>query len=52
MSGAFGDEVGDGLNVVGDFGQEDDVGTGGDAGVQGDPTGVAAHDLDDHGAMV
>ena len=34
------------------FGDEDDVGAAGNAGFEGDPTGVAAHDLDDHDAVM
>src|SRR5690606_36121898 len=39
------DDVGHGVHREGDLGQEDDVRAGGDAGVQGEPAGVAAHDL-------
>ena len=51
-SGAFFDELADLVEFVGDFGDEDDVAAGGDAGVKSDPAGVSAHDFDDHDAMV
>ena len=38
--------------VVGDFGDENDVGAAGDARAQGQPAGAVAHDLDDDDAMV
>ncbi len=40
------------LVVEGDLRDEDDVRAAGEAGMQGDPTGVAAHDLHDDGASV
>ncbi len=36
------------LEVVGNLGDEDGVGVGGDAGIERDPAGVAAHHLHDH----
>lgn len=46
------DVPGDLLDVELALGQQDDVGAAGQAGVQGDPAGVPAHDLDDEGAVV
>jgi hypothetical protein len=43
------DQVG---RVEGPLGQADAVGAGRHAGLQGDPAGVPAHDLDDHHALV
>src|SRR5699024_5793644 len=43
---------GDLLDVVGDLGDEHDVRAGGDACVEGEPAGVAAHELyDEHAAV-
>ena len=39
--------LGDLLRGVGDLGNDDHVGAGGDAGVQGQPSGLVAHDLHD-----
>jgi hypothetical protein len=36
------------VEVEGELGDEDDVGPAGEAALDGDPAGVAAHDLDDH----
>ena len=44
--------LGDLLDIVGNLGDEDDVGATAEARVQGDPAGVAAHDLDDHDAAM
>ena len=49
---AVADALRDLLQVVGDLGNQDDVGATGDAAVQGDPAGVAAHDFDDHDAAM
>ena len=46
------DALDDAVDVVGDLGQQDDVGVAGDARVHRDPARVAAHDLDDHDALV
>ena len=46
------EEAGDVVEVDGVFGGEDDVGSAGDAGGDGDPAGVAAHDFDDLDAGV
>ena len=46
------EEAGDVVEVDGVFGGEDDVGAAGDAGGDGDPAGVAAHDFDDLDAGV
>ena len=46
------DVLADLLDVERDLGDQDDVGAAGHAGVQRDPAGVAAHDLDDEGAVV
>jgi hypothetical protein len=40
------------LDVVGNLGDEHDVGPAADPGVEGDPAGVAAHHLHDHDAPV
>jgi hypothetical protein len=40
------------LDIVGDLGNETDLGTTGDGGVRGDPPGIAAHHFHDHHAMV
>ncbi len=40
------------LDGEGNFGNENDVSAAGDSGVQGNPSGVASHDFDDHDAMV
>ena len=45
---AIADALRDLLEVVGDLGNQDDVGAAGHAAVQRDPAGVAAHHLDDH----
>ena len=39
-------------DVERDLGNQDRVGAAGDAGVQRDPAGVAAHHFDDHDALV
>ena len=44
--------VADMVDVVGLLGQQDDVGTACDAGVQGQPAGLVAHDLDAHDPAV
>src|SRR5205823_5807750 len=44
--------LGDDVDVERDFRNEDRVRAACDAGVQGNPSGVAPHDLDDHDAMV
>src|SRR5208283_4807474 len=41
-----------GVESEGDFGNEDDVGTTRNPGVESDPAGVAAHDFDEHDALV
>src|SRR6187455_2609472 len=40
------------LEVVRNLGYENHVGATGDSGVQGDPSGVTAHDLDHHDAAM
>ena len=40
------------LEVEGNLGHQDHVGAAGDAGVQRDPAGVAAHHLDHHDPLV
>ena len=45
-------EIDDGLQVVVDLGQQDDVGRTGNAGLQRQPSGMAPHGLDDHHAVV
>jgi hypothetical protein len=40
------------LDTEGDFGNEDDVGATGDSGVESDPASVAAHEFDEHDAVV
>ena len=42
----------DAVDVVGHFGQQDDVCAAGDAGIEGQPAGLVAHDLDAHHAAV
>src|ERR1044072_8164390 len=42
----------DGVDVERDLGDEDDVGGGGDAGVERDPTRVAPHQLDGEDTLV
>ena len=49
---AAADELADPLEVEGQLGDEDHVGAAGEAGVEGDPAGVAAHHLDDQHAVV
>ncbi len=49
---ALADGVRDLVDVKGAFGDEDDVGAAGDAAVESDPACVAAHDLDDHDAVM
>ncbi len=46
------DPLDDAVDVVGDLGEQDDVGVAGDARVHGDPAGVAPHHLDDHDPLV
>jgi hypothetical protein len=46
------DVLADLVDVEGPLGDEDDVGAAGQAGVQRDPAGVAAHDLDDERPVV
>jgi hypothetical protein len=46
------DLAADAVVAEGDLRDEDDAGAAGDAGVRGDPAGVAAHHLDDHDAVV
>ena len=48
----FPDRLRDLLEVDGDLGDEDHVGSAGDAAHHRDPAGVAAHHLDDHDAVV
>ena len=43
---------GDAFMGEGDFRDQDDVGAAGDAAVERDPAGVAAHDLQHHDALV
>ena len=40
------------FGIVGNLRQQDHVGAAGDAGLQRDPAGVAAHHFDDHDALV
>ena len=40
------------LDGVGNLGNQDGVGAAGEAGVEGDPSSVASHDLDHHDATV
>jgi hypothetical protein len=40
------------LKFKGDFGDEDDVSTASNPGMERDPTGVAAHELNEHDAMM
>ena len=49
---ALPDRLGDGLDVVGDLGDQDDVGAAGDAGAERQPAGVVAHDLDHDDAVM
>jgi radical SAM protein with 4Fe4S-binding SPASM domain len=49
---ALANQLGDLIDVEGDFGDEDDVGAATDAAVSGDPAGVTAHDFDDDDAVV
>ncbi len=49
---AFFEVASDGIEVERDFGNEDDVGCSCNARVKGDPTGVSAHDFNDHDAVV
>ena len=51
-SSRLADQLADLLEVEGLLGDEDDVGAAGEAGVEGDPAGVAAHHLDDQHAVV
>ena len=44
--------VADAVDVVGHFGQQDDVRAARDAGVEGQPASLVAHDLDAHHAAV
>src|SRR5579859_3567594 len=44
--------VGNFVDVKRAFGNQDYIGASGHAAVKGDPTGIAAHDLDDHDAVV
>ena len=44
--------VADAVDVVGHFGQQDDIRAARDAGVEGQPAGLVAHDLDAHHAAV
>ena len=46
------DQLRQGFETVRDFGDHDDVGAAGDAGVQRNPSRVTAHDLHDHDSMV
>ena len=46
------DGLDDVIHVVGDLGDQDDVRTACDAGVQRDPANLVAHDLDDKHAAV
>lgn len=45
-------DVADGVEVEGDFGDEDEVGAGGHAGVESDPSGVSSHGFEDHDAVM
>ena len=49
---ALADALGDLLEVERDLRDQDDVGAAGDAGVERNPAGVAAHHLDHHDAVV
>jgi hypothetical protein len=40
------------VDIEGNFGNQDRVGAAGNAGVQGDPSGIAPHDLDHHHALM
>ena len=40
------------IRVIGDFGDEDDVGTAGNTGVERQPANLVAHDLDEHRASM
>src|SRR5690606_24264881 len=42
----------DGIQVVGNLGDQDDIGPAGNPGFQGDPAGVAANQLDHHHPVV
>ena len=46
------EQANDVVEVDGSFGEEDDIGTAGDAGGDSDPAGIAAHDFDDLDARV
>jgi hypothetical protein len=46
------DLIDDFHDVVRYFGDQDYVGRGGDAGVQGYPSGISPHDFNDHHALV
>src|SRR5204863_9362551 len=46
------DALDDAIDLVGDLGQQDDMGVAGDAGVHRDPARVAPHHLDDHDPLV
>src|SRR5690606_8208728 len=46
------DEVADDIEVEWNFGDENDIGAGCDACVEGDPAGVSAHEFADHDAVV
>jgi hypothetical protein len=52
LPGALLEEVGDLVHVRFDLGDEGDVRGAGHTRAPGDPTGVAAHDLDDHDPLV
>ena len=52
FAGAALHSVADTVDVVGLLGQQDDVCTAGDAGIEGQPAGLVAHDLDAHDAAV
>ena len=49
---AAADELADPLQVEGQLGDQDHVGAAGEAGVEGDPAGMAPHHLDDQHALV
>src|SRR5699024_10418547 len=46
------DGCGDFFDVVGNLGQQQDVRAAGQTGVERQPAGLVAHDLDDHAAAV
>jgi len=49
---ALADVGADALDGEGNFRDEDDVRAAGESGVEGDPSGIAAHEFDDHDAVM